>query len=144
MDDDKDEWDLKEISNDITLTEALNFEGYRDILILGGPGMGKSTLAINICKQWAGGSLLQCYNAVILLLLRDPEIQEAKNVKDLLLTLDDEIRENVYKEISKSNGKDICFILEGYDELPYHLQWSSIFAKLAEKLPECSVVYISS
>ena len=143
MDDDEDEWDLKEISNDITLTEALNFEGYRDILILGGPGMGKSTLAINICKQWAGGSLLQCYNAVILLLLRDPEIQEAKNVKDLLLTLDDEIRENVYKEISKSSGKDICFILEGYDELPYHLQWSSIFAKLAEKLPECSVVCTS-
>jgi len=56
----------------VTLTEALDVEGEikKVILIKGDPGMGKSTLAINICKCWAEGSLLQTYNAVILLTQR--------------------------------------------------------------------------
>jgi len=128
--------------DNFTLAEALNVEDYKKkvILILGGPGMGKSTLAINICKQWAGGNLLQGYDAVLLLLLRDPEVQEAK---DLLLALNDEIRENIYKEITYSNGEKICFILEGYDELPYKLRQSSVFTKLMEKLPKCTIMYTS-
>ena len=47
--------------------------------------MGKTTLAINICKCWAKNELLQSYDAVVLLTLRDPEIQEAKTIGDLLL-----------------------------------------------------------
>ena len=108
------------------------------ILILGGPGMGKSTLAINICKQWAEGSLLQCYDAVVLLLLRDQEVQGAKTIKDLLQTLNDDLRENVYKLIAKCNEEKICFIFEGYDELPYHLQKAFVFTKLIELLPKCT------
>ena len=131
----------------VTLAEALDVEGYKNfkkvVSILGGPGMGKSTLAINICKQWAEGDLLQDYDAVILLTLRDKNIQGARNIKDLLLTLDDELRENVYKEIVKSYGEKICFILEGYDELPYHLQWSSVFTKLKKDLLKCTLVYTS-
>ena len=127
------------------LTKALDVEGYKKkvILILGGPGMGKSTLAINICKQWAKGDLLQSYNAVILLQLRNKKIQEAKNIKELLLTINDKLRENVYSEIVKSNGMKICFILEGYDELPYDLQRSSVFADLTEELIKCTVICMS-
>ena len=134
-----------EICESVTLAEALDVEGYekKGVVILGGPGMGKSTLAINICKQWAKGDLLQSYDAVILLTLRDKKIQRAENIRDLLLTLDDEMRENVYKEIVKSNGENICFILEGYDELPYHLQRSSVFTKLTEELLKCTLVYTS-
>ena len=113
------------------------------ILIEGGPGMGKSTLAIKICKCWADGELLEEYDAVILLPLRDPEIQAAKTLKDLLLILDDELRECVYKEITKRNGEGICFLLEGFDELPYQLRNNSIFSKLSEKFPECTLVYTS-
>ena len=129
----------------ITLADALNVEGYQKqiVLILGGPGMGKSTLAINICKQWAECNLLQSCIAIVLLLLRDPEIQEAKTIKDLLQILDDDLRESVYKEIVKSKGEKICFILEGYDELPYSLRKTSVFPKLIEKLPRCMLVYTS-
>ena len=104
------------ICESVTLAEALDVEDCKKkvVLILGGPGMGKSTLAINICKQWAEGDLLQGYDAVILLRLRDKKMQGTENIKDLLPTLDDELRESVYKEIVKSNGEKICFILEGY------------------------------
>ena len=128
----------------ITLSEALDVEGEikKVILIKGDPGMGKSTLAINICKCWAEGSLLQTYNAVILLTLRDPEIQAAKTISDLLLTAG-KLRENVFEELIDHSGEGICFLLEGYDELPEKLRKSSLFTKLKETLPNCTLVYTS-
>ena len=82
--------------------------------------MGKSTLAIKICKCWADSELLEEYDAVILLPLHDPEIQAAKTLKDLLLILDDELRECVQRNYKKE-WRRICFLLEGFDELPHHL-----------------------
>ena len=98
----------------VTLAKALDVEAQQKkvILMLGGPGMGKSTLAVYICKQWAKGDLLQSYNVVLLLLLRNAKIQKANNIKDLLLTLDDDIKEIVFKEIVKSNGEKSVFSLK--------------------------------
>ena len=129
----------------ITLSEALDVEGEikKVILIKGDPGMGKSTLAINICKCWSEGSLLQTYNAVILLTLRDPEIQAAKTISDVLLTVDEELKEKVLKDIMSNFGEGVCFILEGYDELPQQLHRYSVFTKLRVQLPNCTVVYTS-
>jgi len=133
--------------DDVTLSEALDIGGDRKgvtiIVIKGGPGMGKSTLAVNICKCWAKGSLLNCYDCVIMLTLRDPEIQAAKTISDLLLMPIKELSECLVKEIAINFGEKICFILEGYDELPELLQKSSIFTKLKEKLPKCTLVYTS-
>ena len=132
-------------SDCVTLSEALDVEKEKKkiITIEGGPGMGKTTLAINICKCWAKNELLQNYNAVVLLTLRDPEIQEAKTIGDLLLIPSDKMRDNVLDDITKIHGKGICFIFEGFDELPYHLQNSSLFTKVTEKLSSCMVVYTS-
>ena len=55
---------------------------------------------------------------MILLTLRDPEIQESKTIADLLLIVSDKMRENIFEEIIKNHGERICFILEGCDELP--------------------------
>ena len=127
----------------VTLSEALDVEEEgKVILIKGDPGMGKSTLAVNICKCWAEGSLLQTYNAVILLTLRDPEIQAAKTITDLLLT-EGKLRDSVLEEIIGCLGESICFLLEGYDELPEQLRKSSVFTKLKEKLPNSTIVYTS-
>ena len=98
----------------VTLSEALDVENQEKkvVLIEGDPGMGKTTLAINICKCWAEGSLLQNYDAVILITLRDPEIQESKTISDLLLMVSDKMRENVFEEIIKNHGERVCFIFE--------------------------------
>ena len=61
----------------------------------------------------------------------------------MLLILNDDLKEIVCNEIVKNNGENVCFIFEGYDELPYHLQKASVFTRLIEKLPNCTVVYTS-
>ena len=133
-----------EKGDEVTLPEALDVTNKKERVILfeGGPGMGKSTLAINICKRWAKGDLLQDYDAVILLPLRDPEIQDAKNIGDLLL-IDGEMKEKVLNEITNNNGERTCFIFEGYDELPHPLRKKPIFTKLTERLPKCTLIYTS-
>ena len=129
----------------LTLADILNVKeaDNKVILIEGGPGMGKSTLAIEICKCWADGELLEEYDAVILLPLRDPEIQVANNIGDLLLVENKNEQEALYDEITASQGDKICFILEGYDELPEQLRKVPVFAKIKEKLPKCTLIYTS-
>ena len=140
-------WDNEDtITGDksVTFADILDVsEKNRVILIEGGPGMGKSTLAIKICKCWAGGELLEEYDAVILLPLRDPEIQAANNIGDLLLVENKNEREVLYNEITASGGDKVCFIFEGYDELPEQLRKAPAFAKLKEKLPKCTLMYTS-
>ena len=129
----------------VTISEALNVEGKKRkvVLIQGGPGMGKTTLAIHICKRWAEDGLLENYDAVILLTLRDLDVQEAKTISDLLLIQDDELRDNVFKEILKNFGERVCFIFEGFDELPKHLRRSPVFTKITERFPKCMLIYTS-
>ena len=129
----------------LSLADMLNFteEETKVILIEGGPGMGKSTLAIKICKCWANGKLLENYSAVILLPLRDPEIQAANNIGDLLLLENKNEQVLLHNEITASQGDKVCFILEGYDELPEQLRKAPIFSKLREKLPKCTLIYTS-
>ena len=129
----------------LTIADVLNVKEEKNkvILIEGGPGMGKSTLAIKICKCWADDELLEEYDAVILLPLRDPEIQAANNIGDLLLVENRNEREVLYNEITASEGDKFCFIFEGYDELPEQLRKAPVFAKLKEKLPKCTLMYTS-
>ena len=137
--------DAGEVTRPLTLVDVLNVkeEENKVILIEGGPGTGKSTLTIKVCKSWADGELLKEYDAVILLPLRDPEIQAANSIGDLLLVENKNEREALYDEITASQGDKICFIFEGYDELPKQLRKVPVFAKLKEKLPKCTLVYTS-
>ena len=129
----------------IKLNELLNFPVSKEriCLIEGGPGMGKTTLAMQICKLWSKGVIFNQYSAVILLTLRNSALQEAKSVKDFLLTIDDRMKEGIFQEITRTNGEDVCFIFEGFDELPLKLRKHPLFSKLTEDLPKCTAIYTS-
>ncbi|XP_065916780.1 NACHT, LRR and PYD domains-containing protein 3-like [Dysidea avara] len=71
-------------------------------------------------------------------------MQEAKTVRDLIVTPDDDLRNNVVKEITSNSGEGVCFIIEGYDELDPQSRTSSIFTDLKKEfLPNCTLVYTS-
>ena len=113
------------------------------VLIEAGPGLGKTMLSVKICKEWASGRLLQDYDIVVLLLLRHSELQKAETIADLFPLEDKDFKKELMKEIYRSEGSKVCFIVEGFDELPLKLQKESIFINIIKKLPNSTVVYTS-
>ena len=99
------------------LLEARSGENRNVILVEGGPGMGKSTLAWQVCHYWGRRELFSQYSTVLLLPLRDERVQQAKHVEDLFFYLEDQ--REVIRELG--TGKETVVILDGLDELPSHL-----------------------
>ena len=115
------------------------------ILVEGAPGVGKSTFAFKLCRKWGKGKLLQQYQLVILLRLRDKSVRAAKNISDLFRYHDHQIQRAVVEEIKRTGGQLVLLLLDGYDELPKNLRRSSVFDDviMREELPEATVLITS-
>ena len=108
-----------------------NIEGERKVILIdGAPGSGKSTLTVHICQQWGRGELFNEFTVVILVQLRDPDLQRAQSFVDLLPAENREIAEQAAAEIMAVKGRGVLWILDGWDELPPHMLKKSIFSKL--------------
>ena len=93
------------------------------VLVEGAPGVGKTTFAWKACRKWAKGKILQHYELVILVRLRDNSIRKATCLGDLIqYPRDPTVHQNVIEEITKTGGKGVLLLLEGYDELPASLR----------------------
>ena len=97
------------------------------VLLEGAPGCGKSTLSVFIAQQWEEGELLTEHQLVILITLRDPAVQEAKRIADLIPSPDSSTAQEIETKILANNCRDVLFILDGWDELPSSLKRSSLF-----------------
>ena len=116
------------------------------ILVEGAPGVGKSTFAWKLCRKWGKGELLQQYQLVVLLRLRDKSMQTAKNISDLFRYCDHQIQQAAVEEIQRTWGKGVLLLFEGYDELPEEIRTkNSIFLDVitGEELPEATVLITS-
>ena len=100
------------------------------ILIDGAPGSGKSTLTVHICRQWSRGELFNEFIVVIIVQLRDPKVQSAQTIAELLPTKDVAMAERAAREIIANEGSGVLWILDGFDELPSHLQNESVISTL--------------
>ena len=96
------------------LLDAKDGECGKCVLVEGGPGMGKSTLVWQVCHSWGRRELFDQYSTVLLLPLRNTEVQQAKQVEDLI-----KAEKEVIQEIG--NGKNTLIIMDGLDELQSHL-----------------------
>ena len=104
----------------------MNIEGEKKVVLVdGAPGSGKSTMTVHICQRWGKGELFQEFTIVILVQLRDPAVQRAKSIVDLLPCPNIQKAQQVASTIEASNGRGILWVMDGWDELPAHLRKES-------------------
>ena len=116
------------------------------VFVEGPPGMGKSTLAWELCRRCDELSSMRQYSLVVLHRFRDKNVQEIINPSGLFPHPDDrDLQQSVIKEVLANNGKGILFILDGFDELPVHLRRDGFLKELIQGhvFPKCTVLVTS-
>ena len=89
----------------------------RFILIEGAPGVGKTTLAWELCRQWREGKLLQKWELVVFIQLRNQRIRYAESLEQLLHHPDPDTCNKVCKQLQQELGEGVMLVLDGFDEL---------------------------
>ena len=120
-------------------------------LIEGAPGIGKTVLSKEIAFRWANSALLLKKVLIFLIFLIDPVVQNIVNLSDLIhyfyqfYTSCSDISKSCADYLIKSEGHDVFFILDGYDELPKELSGRTLILNLIQRrvLPESTLVITS-
>ena len=69
---------------------------------------------MHICQKWGNGELFKQFAAVILVQLRDPSVQEAMSIPDLLPYQDLAVAKEMASEMIATNGHGILWILDAW------------------------------
>ena len=135
---------------EVILAPLVESEEASFILIEGAPGIGKSMLLKEIAYRWGKQQLLQMYELVLLVCLRDPSLRQVKSVDDLqLFCIGDtnaiEIVSACAQYLLANGGKNLVLLLDGYDEYPENLRESSLVTSILKRrlLPLCGLVVSS-
>ena len=96
-------------------------------------GIGKTTLANELCVRWArDGFLAEDFDTVVLIPLRSVKQRSLKEV------VVEHTGEENYQQVKKSAGSRCLIILEGFDELAFNCRQSDPF--LLCLIKECTVL----
>ena len=127
---------------------------HKSVVVSGAPGVGKSTIARKVCKDICQAPDCHGYILVLLVELRDLLLfKKDFQLVDILQLFQGEMGDattpvELSKAISSNQGKDVLFILDGFDELPPHLRQSDFLVNLLSHnrnslLRDCNVVLTS-
>ena len=111
------------------------------VFVEGPPGVGKSTLAWELCRRWDRKQ----YDLTVLLRLRERKVQQINGVCNLFPHEDQDLQKAVANEVLKEEGRGVLFILDGFDELPVDLRSEGFLFRMLQGtvLPKCCVLVTS-
>ena len=121
------------------------------VVLSGAPGVGKSTLARKVCQDICQTPGCHGYMLILLVELRDLLLfKKDFELVDILQLFQEMMRDGaspqtMSKTIYDNLGRDVLFILDGFDELPPHLRQSPSLVNLLSHnrdslLPHCNVI----
>ena len=116
----------------------------RCVLVEGAPGIGKSTLAWEVCHKWEELESVKQYKLVVLVRLREKKAQEAHCLVDLLPCDATTNMKELLAIIGR--GKGMLIVCDGFDELPREQrQEGSVYIDLLKGrlLPEATIIVTS-
>ena len=88
----------------------------RCVLVEGAPGIGKSTLAWEVCHKWEELESVKQYELVVLVRFREKKAQEARCLGDLLPC---DATTNMKELLAAiGEGEGMLIVCDGFDELP--------------------------
>jgi hypothetical protein len=140
---------LKNRNNAISIEQILmpgkNQRLLKLVLIEGAPGIGKSTLAWELCRKWGEFPCMEQYSLVILLRLREKTVQKINTIGKLFCSYVGKDKDTLIDEVLDNQGRGILFILDGFDELPQPLQREGFLLDFIKGtvLPACTVLVTS-
>ena len=137
--------DGEELEQGVHLPQLLSSTG-GSLVIKGLPGSGKTTLMWHTSQQWAKRELFKQFSLFLSIPLRSTRVQHATCLADFIPHPDQAQRKAVAQAISASNGEDVCFWFDGWDEMPQEVQRESFVASFIRRdspgssLPNCTTV----
>ena len=88
------------------------------VLVEGPPGIGKSTLCWELCRNWDTTKSLEGFQIVLHLKLRETRVQNATSLQEVFYHEDRRLCDSVVAEAYRCEGEGILMIFDGFDEMP--------------------------
>ena len=129
----------------IMMENVMKDNDTRLVVVEGAPGIGKSTLAWELCRQWPTLESLKCFSLVVLLRLQEEGVQTATAISDLLYHRNTELCRCVGEEVERREGEGVLLVFDGFDEFPAELRRKSLVAEVisGSYLPKATVLVTS-
>ena len=137
---------ILKVKQPITMEEVLKGNNTRLVVVEGAPGIGKSTFAWELCRQWPTLESMRRFSLVVLLRLREEGVQTATAISDLFCCRDDpSLGRCVGGEMGRRMGEGVLFVFDGFDEFPAELRRKSFVAEviIGSYLPKATVLVTS-
>ena len=115
------------------------------LLLEGDWGVGKTSLAIELCKRWEEIATLRAYSLLVLLRAEERGVQEAKSLTDIFIHHNSSLQQEVAKEIVANEGEGLLLIIDSAERVLTLSKENSILLNIlrGSLLPKCTVMLLS-